>query len=133
MVFLSNRTYHRVVVKPTRYLNLIVGPNGTGKSTIVSAIALGLGGKANLMGRSPQIGDYVKLGETTAKIEIYLKNGLKKDHIITRTFTVEGKSTWTINGVVSNAKAIHEFTASLNIQVNIFSVSVVYFTIEYVL
>ena len=38
-------TYDAVEVFPGPNLNMIIGPNGTGKSTIVCAIALGLGGK----------------------------------------------------------------------------------------
>ena len=37
-------TYDSVEFRPGPNLNMIIGPNGTGKSTIVCAIALGLGG-----------------------------------------------------------------------------------------
>jgi len=112
-----NRTYDKVTVIPGRYLNVIVGPNGSGKSTIVAAIVLGLGGKPNIIGRALHIGEYVKYGRDSAKIEIHLKNGLKQDSIITRTFTKEGKSIWMINGNQANIKNIQEFTSKLNIQV----------------
>lgn len=36
-------TYDFVECTPGPHLNMVIGPNGTGKSTIVSAIALGLG------------------------------------------------------------------------------------------
>lgn len=36
-------TYDSVEFFPGPNLNMIIGPNGTGKSTIVCAIALGLG------------------------------------------------------------------------------------------
>ena len=42
--------YQHVNVKAGPRLNMIVGPNGTGKSTIVCAIALGLGGSPKLLG-----------------------------------------------------------------------------------
>jgi len=116
-VSLFFRTYDKVTVKPERYLNVIVGPNGSGKSTIVAAIVLGLGGKPNIIGRALHIGEYVKYGRDTAKIEIHLKNGSRKDSVITRVFTKEGKSTWMINGNHSNFKNIQEFTNNLNIQV----------------
>ncbi|XP_012059137.1 PREDICTED: structural maintenance of chromosomes protein 5 [Atta cephalotes] len=111
-------TYDKVTVIPGRYLNVIVGPNGSGKSTIVAAIVLGLGGKPNIIGRALHIGEYVKYGRDSAKIEIHLKNGFKQDSIITRTFTKEGKSIWMINGNQANIKNIQEFTSKLNIQVN---------------
>jgi ABC-type Mn2+/Zn2+ transport system ATPase subunit len=36
-------TYHNVEFSPGPHLNLVIGPNGTGKSSIVCGIALGLG------------------------------------------------------------------------------------------
>ncbi|KYQ56942.1 Structural maintenance of chromosomes protein 5 [Trachymyrmex zeteki] len=118
-IYLENFvTYDKVRVKPGRYLNVIVGPNGAGKSTIVAAIVLGLGGKPNIIGRALHIGEYVKYGRDSAKIEIHLTNGSKQDSIITRTFTKEGKSTWMINGNHANFKNIQEFTSKLNIQVD---------------
>ena len=35
-------------VLPGPYLNMIIGPNGTGKSTIVAAISIALGTKAKV-------------------------------------------------------------------------------------
>lgn len=36
-------TYDLVEFRPGPHLNMILGPNGTGKSTIAAAIAIGLG------------------------------------------------------------------------------------------
>ncbi|XP_072759051.1 structural maintenance of chromosomes protein 5 [Anoplolepis gracilipes] len=118
-IFLENFvTYDSAVVYPARYLNVIVGPNGSGKSTIVAAIVLGLGGRPSIIGRALHIGEYVKYGCQSAKIEIHLKNGNERDHVIVRTFTKEGTSKWMINGVLSSAKVVQGFTSSLNIQVD---------------
>lgn len=38
-------TYYDVQINPGPDLNLVMGPNGTGKSSILCAICLGLGGK----------------------------------------------------------------------------------------
>ena len=38
-------TYDFVEFKPGPHLNMILGPNGTGKSTIAAGIAIGLGFK----------------------------------------------------------------------------------------
>lgn len=40
---------------PGAQLNMIVGPNGTGKSTMVAAIILGLGGNPKTIGRGSRV------------------------------------------------------------------------------
>ncbi|KAL7447892.1 hypothetical protein ACHAWC_000188, partial [Mediolabrus comicus] len=45
-------TYDAVEFFPGPRLNVVVGPNGTGKSTILCAICLGLGGQPPLLGRA---------------------------------------------------------------------------------
>lgn len=111
-------TYNNVVIKPGRNLNVIIGPNGTGKSTIVCAIVLGLGGKASTIGRATHVEDYVKAGCDTAKIEIHLKNGRHNDIVITRTFNTQGKSTWMLDGRTSTIKEVQELTRKLSIQID---------------
>lgn len=44
-------TYDHSEVFPGPKLNMIVGANGTGKSSIVCAICLGLAGKTAVLGR----------------------------------------------------------------------------------
>jgi len=72
-IFLFFRIFDKVTVNPTRYLNVIVEPNGFGKSTIVAARVLDLGGNPNIIGKAISIGDYVKHGRDRDKIEIHLK------------------------------------------------------------
>lgn len=114
-------------MKPGRYLNVIIGPNGSGKSTIVAAIVLGLGGKPNIIGRALHVGEYVKYGCDSAKIEIHLNNSCQQDSVITRIFTKEGKSMWMINGNQANSKTVQEFMVKLNIQVYVVFVLHLYF------
>ncbi|KAF3815958.1 hypothetical protein GH733_016063, partial [Mirounga leonina] len=45
-------TYDICEVSPGPHLNMIIGANGTGKSSIVCAICLGLAGKPAFMGRA---------------------------------------------------------------------------------
>ncbi|MPC36508.1 Structural maintenance of chromosomes protein 5 [Portunus trituberculatus] len=67
---LTIRTFNEVEVRPKPRLNLIYGRNGSGKSTILSAICLCLGGKAQVLGRSKEVFDYVKIGKTEAILEV---------------------------------------------------------------
>jgi len=66
------RTYSKVQIFPGPGLNVVIGANGTGKSTIVCGICLGLGGKPSILGRATSVTEYIKHGETTAVIEIEL-------------------------------------------------------------
>ena len=66
-------TYSSVSLTPGPDLNVLIGPNGTGKSSFVCAIALGLNGKTELLGRAKELSEFVKRGETKAVIEITLK------------------------------------------------------------
>ncbi|KAI4489641.1 hypothetical protein M0802_010900 [Mischocyttarus mexicanus] len=111
-------TYSNVVIKPGRNLNLIIGPNGTGKSTIVCAIVLGLGGKPSIIGRALNVKDYVKNGCNEASIEIQLKESSSKCVTIKRVFNLLGKTQWFINGKNSNTLGVQELTKNFNIQID---------------
>ena len=65
-------TYTNAEFFPGPSLNMVIGPNGTGKSTLVCAICLGLGWKTEHLGRAKDIGDFVKHGAKQAEIEIEL-------------------------------------------------------------
>ena len=66
------RTYSKVQIFPGPGLNVVIGANGTGKSTIVCGICLGLGGKPSILGRATSVTEYIKHGKTTAVIEVEL-------------------------------------------------------------
>jgi structural maintenance of chromosomes protein 5 len=51
---------------------MVVGANGTGKSSILNAICLGLGGDQNLLGRADDARDYIQHGKDHAVIEIHV-------------------------------------------------------------
>ncbi|KAJ0171701.1 hypothetical protein K1T71_012464 [Dendrolimus kikuchii] len=112
-------TYQQVVLYPNESLNLIIGPNGTGKSTFVCAIILGLCGKTNIIGRAKKISDYIRSGCQQASIEIELyQNVGERNVIITRTFNLKDVSTWAINHKSVREKQVQELVTSLNIQVD---------------
>ncbi|XP_056249827.1 structural maintenance of chromosomes protein 6 isoform X2 [Seriola aureovittata] len=55
-------------------VNFIVGNNGSGKSAILTALIVGLGGKATVTNRGLSLKDFVKMGENTADITVKLRN-----------------------------------------------------------
>ncbi|XP_078797384.1 structural maintenance of chromosomes protein 6 isoform X1 [Oryzias latipes] len=55
-------------------VNFIVGNNGSGKSAILTALIVGLGGKATVTNRGVSLKDFVKMGENTADITVKLRN-----------------------------------------------------------
>uniref|UniRef100_A0A8C5HIL4 Structural maintenance of chromosomes protein 5 n=1 Tax=Gouania willdenowi TaxID=441366 RepID=A0A8C5HIL4_GOUWI len=115
---LSDRTYDFIVVHPGPNLNMIVGANGTGKSSIVCAICLGLAGKTSLLGRGDKVGIYVKNGCSKGYIEIELYkiggNVVIKREIIRET----NQSHWMLNGKQCNQKTVEEEVKALRIQVS---------------
>lgn len=108
-------SYAEFNLSPT--LNMIIGPNGTGKSTLVAAICLGLGGKLDLIKRK-NMKSMIKSGHTQGSIEITLVNKASNPPIcIKRTFT-EKENSYTVNNRSSTEKAVKEICKSLNIQLD---------------
>lgn len=64
------QTYTKAVVTPGSRLNLVIGPNGTGKSSLVCAICLGLAGKPAILGRADRVEDFIRKGCDRAVVEI---------------------------------------------------------------
>ncbi|KAL4624001.1 structural maintenance of chromosomes protein 6-like isoform X1 [Arapaima gigas] len=55
-------------------VNFIVGNNGSGKSAILTALIVGLGGKATITNRGQSLKGFVTNGERSAEIKIQLQN-----------------------------------------------------------
>lgn len=123
-------TYDYVEFFPGPRLNMILGPNGTGKSSIAAAIAIGLGfppkvchdlalSDDQIMGRSPDLKSYVKQDAETATIEIELKGAKKRNSVIWRQFSRDtDKSTFKLNGEPVSRKAISDLVAAFGVQAN---------------
>lgn len=113
-------TYNAVEFRPGPNLNMIIGPNGTGKSSIVCAIALGLGWKPSVLGRAKDVASYVKHGAEDAVIELELETKDEAEPNVVlerRIFTRDNRSEWKLNG--SRATAVE-----VQAQVNAFNINV---------
>ncbi|KAF7299670.1 p-loop containing nucleoside triphosphate hydrolase protein [Mycena chlorophos] len=113
-------------------LNFIIGHNGSGKSAILTAITVALGGRAAATGRGQGLKSFIREGQSAAEVTITLKNQGEeayrpqeygKSIIITRRFTKEGNSSWKIKGkdghVVSTKKEeLSAICDHMNIQID---------------
>ncbi|KAI4282716.1 MAG: hypothetical protein L6R38_002720, partial [Xanthoria sp. 2 TBL-2021] len=115
-------TYTAVEFLPGPTLNMVIGPNGTGKSTLVCAICLGLGWGPQHLGRAKDVSEFVKHGEQEATIEIELAGDPKRHRrnpVIKCNIKRENnKSTFSIDGKPSNKKAVIELCRSFTIQID---------------
>ncbi|KAK9169853.1 hypothetical protein Syun_001993 [Stephania yunnanensis] len=112
-------TFDELKCKPGSRLNLVIGPNGSGKSSLVCAIALGLGGEPQLLGRASSVGAYVKRGEESGFVKISLRGETESDKMtITRKIDTRNKSEWLFNGRPVPKKDVLDIIQKFNIQVN---------------
>ncbi|XP_048583434.1 structural maintenance of chromosomes protein 5 [Nematostella vectensis] len=112
-------TYDECEVMQGPHLNVLVGPNGTGKSSVVCALCLGLAGHPRLLGRASEVGEFVKHGASQGMTEVELYNSSGHNYIITRDIYREGnRSVWKINGKGATMKEVQDLTARLNVQIS---------------
>jgi DNA repair protein RecN (Recombination protein N) len=85
-------------------LNVLTGETGAGKSILVEAVGLLLGGRAS--------GDLVRTGEDSAIVEaIFERDG--QEWLIKREITAQGRSRASINGELATAGALRELASHL--------------------
>ena len=85
-------------------LNVLTGETGAGKSILVEAVGLLLGGRAS--------GDLVRTGEDTAAIEAIFESG-GEELLVRREITAQGRSRAYINGALATAGALKELSNHL--------------------
>ncbi|KAJ6469210.1 hypothetical protein C8R47DRAFT_1024336 [Mycena vitilis] len=112
-------TYDAVEFRPGPFLNMILGPNGTGKSSIACAICIGLNWPAKLLGRSTDLSSFVKTHTETGHIEIELKSPAGQPNlVIKRGLNATSRtSSFMINGHSATGGEVTERLARLNVQV----------------
>ncbi|XP_071794397.1 structural maintenance of chromosomes protein 5-like isoform X1 [Asterias amurensis] len=110
-------TYDQCEFRPGPHLNVIMGPNGTGKSTVVCAMCLGLAGNTSLLGRAKEVGEFVKHGSNKAVIELEIYKSPKNVTIRREIIKQGNKTSWSLNGNRCNMSDVKEKVKSLNIQI----------------
>ncbi|KAK3938407.1 SMC5-like protein [Diplogelasinospora grovesii] len=114
-------TYEEAEFHLGPHLNMIIGPNGTGKSSLVCAICLGLGYPTSVLGRASAFSDFVKHGNDQAEIEVELQRKPEEDenYIIGLLIRREDNSRkFTLNGGQKPLKQIQQLVKSLRIQID---------------
>ncbi|RDA91902.1 hypothetical protein CP533_1309 [Ophiocordyceps camponoti-saundersi (nom. inval.)] len=114
-------TYESAEFLPGPNLNMVIGPNGTGKSSLVCAICLGLGYSPKHLGRAGSVKEFVKHGKDTATIEIELQKrpSDRANHVIRSQIRREQNSQkWWLNDKETTHKAVQNLMKSLKIQVD---------------
>ena len=84
--------------------NVLTGETGAGKSILVEAVGLLLGGRAS--------GDLVRTGEEVATIEAIFETG-GEELLIRREITAQGRSRAFVNGALATAGALKELSSQL--------------------
>jgi DNA repair protein RecN (Recombination protein N) len=85
-------------------LNVLTGETGAGKSILVEAVGLLLGGRAS--------GDLVRTGEDAAAIEAIFEHG-GEELLVRREITAQGRSRAFINGSLATAGALKDLSNRL--------------------
>ncbi|CAK7218603.1 Structural maintenance of chromosomes protein 5 [Sporothrix curviconia] len=114
-------TYEHAEFDPGPSLNLVIGPNGTGKSSLVCAICLGLGFHSNVLGRATTFGDFVKHGRTHAVVEIELQarpDDLTNHTVRLRINREDNSRKFWLNGQEAPLRRVQALMAELRIQVD---------------
>ncbi|XP_049849325.1 structural maintenance of chromosomes protein 5-like [Schistocerca gregaria] len=112
-------TYTEAEIFPGPRLNVILGPNGTGKSSLVCAIVLGLCGHPSALGRAKNLHEFIKLGCDRSTIEIELQGAPGRGSVlIHRVLHKESKQdVWRLDNRPASYKEVLEVTRRLNIHV----------------
>ncbi|KAI0084778.1 P-loop containing nucleoside triphosphate hydrolase protein [Irpex rosettiformis] len=94
-------------------INFIIGHNGSGKSAVLTALTIALGGKATITGRGSGLRSFIKEGEDVAEITVSIKNQGEDAYkpkiygesiLVRRQFSKTGSSSYKI--MAKNEKVI---------------------------
>ncbi|KAA6420293.1 MAG: structural maintenance of chromosomes 5 [Trebouxia sp. A1-2] len=115
-------TYKDAVLEPGPRLNLVLGPNGTGKSSFVCALCLGLAGGTTLLARADNVKDFIRRGEDEGSVTITLASGKAQPLVVYRRIRTDaqsgGISDWKLNGATCAMKDVKQKMKDLNVQLD---------------
>jgi chromosome segregation ATPase len=114
-------TYEHAEFFPGPSLNMVLGPNGTGKSSLVCAICLGLGYNTNVLGRASAFGEFVKYGKKEAVVEVELQRRPKDSQNFVVTLRIDrdtNKREFLINGRPATHKQVVKLNSMMRIQID---------------
>lgn len=114
-------TYAKAEFLPGPSLNMVIGPNGTGKSSLVCAMCLGLGYQPSVLGRADKVGQFVKHGSEYATVEVELQKRPKDraNYVIKLRINAENSAReFSLNGKSTTLKHIKKVMQHLRIQID---------------
>lgn len=112
-------TYAHCVIEPGPTLNLVLGPNGTGKSSFVCALCVGLGGSTKLLGRADDVKSFVRRGTDRGEVAVTLAKGDGRLVTIKRTLRADKNTTdFMIDGRNAQLQAVKKIVKEFNIQLD---------------
>src|SRR6266446_6845660 len=85
-------------------LNVLTGETGAGKSILIEAVGLLLGGRAS--------GDLVRTGEEMAVVEAIFETG-EDELLVRREISSQGRSRAFVNGALATAGGLKELSTGL--------------------
>lgn len=118
------------IVDPGPQLNCIIGANGTGKSSIVCALCVGLGGPLKITERGDKISACVHGGGSVkdaqgnlidsgyVETELVDGNGPGRNLVVRLDFDMRDKEIWRLDGATTTKTEVKKRMAKLNIQVD---------------
>ena len=86
-------------------LTVLTGETGAGKSILVGAVGLLVGGRASA--------DLVRTGEETASIEAIFENGDGREVIVRREISAQGRSRAFVDGALATSAGLRELSRAL--------------------
>jgi len=111
-------TFSHCEIEPGSRLNLVLGANGTGKSSFVCALCVGLGGHPKLLGRADSVKEFVRRGQKEGSTEIWIAKEGGGVFKIFRNITSANKSEFKINGKPATGADVKKVVSNYNIQLD---------------